>query len=140
MPRRVTRLACVAIPGCDPVDPFGDQHRHGQQLVVRDCLVHGEEGEQTLRGRVVAVAGRAQRHTARAVDRGAVGSVDGVRDPCDQQRRAGAAWARRLVAQGDVDAAQDATAIPGMLFSSPSSAEVTLTGNPSIASGVSRFW
>jgi hypothetical protein len=51
-------------------------------------------------------------------------------NPRDQQQRRSAAMTGPQVADGDVDLDRRyfATAIPGMLLSSPNSAEVTFTG------------
>ena len=95
--------------------------------------------QYTLRCRIAAVAGRAQWHSPGAGNDASVGAPEGVWYPSEQEHRSRTAWARWQVADRDVDASQEATAIPGMLLSSPSRADETVTENRSIAHAVSRL-
>jgi hypothetical protein len=61
-----------------------------------------------------------------------------VRHPGDEQEQRATAVALLRILDIDLDRGYEATAIPGMLFSSPSSAELTFTEKLSMASGVSR--
>jgi hypothetical protein len=103
--------------------------------------VYGEEGQQSLRLRVLPVTSRAQAYTAGALHAGVVGAGQGVRKTGDKHQGLAAPVAWKAVGYVNLDTHDryDATAIPGMLFSSPSSAEETLTENRSTARAVSRF-
>ena len=124
----------------DAPSPFVEQWGDGIDGVVGDGLVNDEEGEHALRVGILSVTRGAQPDPASSLDRNTVGARDGVRYASDQQqRRVAAAVAGSRAASVDLDGAYDATAIPGMCLSSPSSADVTLTGKSWIASGVSRL-
>jgi hypothetical protein len=90
--------------------------------------VDREERQQALGAGIVAIADRAQPHPTGLLSGAAVGAADRMVNPRDQQQRRSAAMTGPQVADVDLDRGYFATAIPGMLLSSPNSAEVTFTG------------
>lgn len=115
-------LVDLGLPRSHPMGPLIKQH--SRLGLVDNRFVHGEVGQQALRGGVLGVAARAKPNSPGSFHALAVWDDQDVGDPGLDQKRAVAAVAYQIFAGLKIDHNQVATPIPRLWRSSLSGDEV----------------